>query len=65
MNEKRMLAVDDWPAGREIAIGCNDFSEDVEEEWLAEESISCYNCRYRRFMDKGIQCMKSLFPEMM
>lgn len=63
MNEKRILAVDDWQAGRKIARECDGFFEDVEEEWLDEERVSCFNCRYRRFMAEGINCMKSLFPE--
>lgn len=31
------------------------------KEPLAEETVSCYNCRYRRFVGLGIRCMKSLF----
>lgn len=63
MSDKNKLPVDDWQGGHEIAFTCNEFNPDVEEEWLAEETISCYNCRYRRFISNGIQCLKSLFPE--
>lgn len=63
MSEKKKLPVDDWQYGHAIALNCSQFKQDVEEEWLAEETVSCYNCRYRRFVGTGIQCMKSLFPE--
>ncbi|MBC3888132.1 hypothetical protein GH810_07405 [Acetobacterium paludosum] len=63
MNNKNRLSVDAWEQGHEIALACKAFKQDVEEEWVAEEVISCYNCRYRRFADSGIQCMKYLFPE--
>lgn len=63
MTDKNKLPTDDWQRGHEIAINCSEFRQDVEEEWLAEEIISCYNCRYRRFIGSGIQCAKRLFPE--
>lgn len=38
--------------------GCPDFKPDVEEEQVGGEA-SCYNCLYRRWMDKhGILCQK-------
>lgn len=63
MSDKNKLPADDWQGGHEIALSCSGFAQDVEEEWLAEEVISCYNCRYRRFIGAGIQCVKSLFPK--
>lgn len=43
---------------RVLREGCNDFSPDVEEEWISEEQ-SCYNCRYRRWAEENIICQKS------
>jgi len=63
MNDPAQLAIDQWEKGHAIALNCSEFKPDVEEEWLAEETISCYNCRYRRFVGSGIRCMKSLFPD--
>lgn len=63
MNHTNDLPIDAWQAGHEIALTCDEFKEDVEEEWLAEEKVSCYNCRYRRFIDSGIRCMKLLVHE--
>lgn len=63
MSDKEKLPADDWQHGHEIALNCSGFVQDVEEEWLADEVISCYNCRYRRFIGTGIRCVKSLFPE--
>jgi hypothetical protein len=63
MNKKQILPVDAWQVSREMACSCKGFSEDVDEEWLDEECVSCYNCRYRRFVNEGILCMKSLFKE--
>ncbi|MBU4439328.1 MAG: hypothetical protein KJ779_07170 [Firmicutes bacterium] len=63
MNSAESLPVDNWILGHEIASKCPGFKQDVEAEWVAEEIVSCYNCRYRRFIGTGIQCMKSLFPD--
>lgn len=63
MSSAGSLPVDNWILGHEIASKCPAFKQDVEEEWVSEEIVSCYNCRYRRFIGTGIQCMKSLFPE--
>ena len=63
MNSKKMLPSDAWERGHAIALACTAFAQDVEEEWVAQEPVSCYNCRYRRFTAAGILCMKSRFPE--
>lgn len=55
--------MDEWKKAQSIALCCPEFKPDVEEEWLAEETVSCYNCRYRRFVGSGIRCMKALFPD--
>jgi len=58
MCEKDHLNLDDWSQGHAIAMTCVSFQQDVEEECVADEIISCYNCRYRRWTQSGIQCMK-------
>ena len=63
MNSKKTLPADAWERGQAIALACAAFEQDVEEEWVAQEPVSCYNCRYRRFTAAGILCMKSRFPE--
>lgn len=60
MCKKSHLNPDDWRQGHTTAQTCLQFQQDVEEEWVAEEMISCYNCRYRRWEQTGIQCMKPL-----
>jgi len=58
MCNEYLLALDDWVLGHATASECLHFRQDVEEEWVAEELISCYNCRYRRWTQTGIQCLK-------
>jgi hypothetical protein len=41
-----------------MARNCNHFSEDDEEEQMAEEPLHCYNCRYRRWTADGFTCEK-------
>jgi len=60
MCKKEHLSLDDWSQGQTIALACFQFRQDVEEEWVAEDIVSCYNCRYRRFIPAGIQCMKPI-----
>jgi hypothetical protein len=44
MNDLLFLPDNDWAAGAS------------EEECIAQEIISCYNCRFRRFVENGIVC---------
>lgn len=37
--------------------GCEYFIEDVEEEQV-DSSHSCFNCRYRRWQEKGLLCQR-------
>ncbi|MBP7332387.1 MAG: hypothetical protein KBA08_08795 [Firmicutes bacterium] len=48
----------DWPQASAIAAGCLHFSLDDEDELVAEEERSCYNCRYRRWTEHSFICMK-------
>lgn len=43
---------------RILEEGCDDFAPDVEEEQVEAGRHSCYNCRYRRWLDTGIVCQR-------
>ena len=54
-----------WRGGKEdfaqaaaTAAGCAAFRADCEEECVADEDVSCYNCRYRRWTRDSFVCMK-------
>lgn len=47
-----------YETAERAALQCVFFAEDCEEECVADEEISCYNCRYRRWTDKSFICMK-------
>ena len=51
------LGRDDWAAAARLAEGCPVFVPDVEEEQIADEPVSCYNCRYRRWTADAVTCM--------
>ncbi len=36
---------------------CGSFRPDVEEEWVADEERSCYNCRLRRWTAESFDCL--------
>jgi hypothetical protein len=48
----------DWTGAASVAAACRDFHADVEEEIVADEPLSCYNCRYRRWSAESFTCMK-------
>lgn len=50
---------DDWAAAAREAGCCQGFTPDVEEEWVADEPRSCYNCRYRRWTAAAFLCLQS------
>ncbi len=39
-----------------FAEGCEHFEPDVEEEQISNVKGSCFNCRYRRWMEIGLLC---------
>lgn len=41
----------------EAATACDGFQPDVEEEWVADEERSCYNCRLRRWTAESFVCL--------
>ena len=49
---------DNWEAAARAASDCAAFTADVDEELVAEEERSCYNCRYRRWSASSFTCMK-------
>jgi hypothetical protein len=51
------LGIDEWVPAARLAADCRAFRPDVEEEQIADERISCYNCRYRRWAATGICCL--------
>lgn len=48
----------DWVPAAGIAGNCPHFLLDDEDELVAEEERSCYNCRFRRWTDRSFICMK-------
>lgn len=48
----------DWPLAAAIAGSCPQFLLDDEDELVAEEERSCYNCRFRRWTEQSFICMK-------
>ena len=50
---------EDWIGAAAQAGGCARFRPDVEEEWVADEARSCYNCRYRRWTACSFSCTVS------
>lgn len=52
------LGHEEWLTAARMANRCNDFAPDVEEEQIADEALSCYNCRYRRWSVASIECCR-------
>jgi len=48
----------DWATAAREAEQCDRFRPDDEDEWVADEPRSCYNCRYRRWTVRSVACMK-------
>jgi len=42
----------------QVAAQCPHFQPDEEEEQVADENCSCYNCRYRRWTQESFLCLK-------
>jgi hypothetical protein len=59
------LGHEDWLTAARIADRCVEFSPDVEEEQIADESLSCYNCRYRRWSTASITCCRQEGPHLL
>lgn len=67
INEQKQLEFaggkEDWDKAADIAVRCEGFKLDHEDELLAEADRSCYNCRFRRWTVKSFVCMKHLQVE--
>ncbi|MFA7406051.1 MAG: hypothetical protein WC007_18815 [Pelobacteraceae bacterium] len=48
----------DWAAVARIAASCDSFHPDEEDEQVADDLLSCYNCRYRRWTVVSFSCCK-------
>lgn len=48
---------EDWALAAAAAHRCSGFIPDDEDEQVADEPRSCYNCRYRRWQPSGILCL--------
>ncbi|MDD4170960.1 MAG: hypothetical protein PHQ94_01840 [Syntrophomonas sp.] len=48
---------DDWDLAAQIAEKCVEFKADDEDEMVADEAVSCYNCRYRRWTVRSFVCL--------
>ena len=53
---------DDWVAAAAAAHKCLFFTLDVEEEMVADDERSCYNCRYRRWTVASFTCQAPQLP---
>ncbi|MDI3548442.1 MAG: hypothetical protein PWR10_2094 [Halanaerobiales bacterium] len=47
-----------WEKANKTASSCNNFKLDAEYELVADEKISCYNCRYRKWTADSFICFK-------
>jgi len=51
------LGKESWAAAARAAAECLRFAADVDEELIAEDERSCYNCRYRRWSATSFTCL--------
>ncbi|MDA8428541.1 MAG: hypothetical protein M0T70_04735 [Geobacteraceae bacterium] len=56
--QESALGIDDWAEAARIAAACGSFHPDEEDEQVADEPCSCYNCRYRRWTAAAISCCR-------
>jgi hypothetical protein len=50
--------LNNWAPAAEAASKCPAFVPDDEDEQIADDPVSCYNCRYRRWTFNSIVCIK-------
>jgi hypothetical protein len=48
---------EDWAGASAAANGCAMFRDDDDDERCADEELSCYNCRYRRWTAESFACL--------
>ena len=51
---------ENWSAAAAVADACQNFSADDDDEQCAEELLSCYNCRYRRWTPESFTCLAAV-----
>lgn len=51
---------EDYSAAATRARECSVFIPDDEDEWVADEPRSCFNCLKRRWTASGMVCMKPI-----
>jgi len=49
---------EDYTVATACALACGTFTPDDEEEWVADDPRSCFNCLNRRWTASAITCMK-------
>jgi hypothetical protein len=49
---------ENWSVAAAVAAACTWFVADVDEEMVADDERSCYNCRYRRWTAASFNCLK-------
>lgn len=49
---------ENWEKAAQMAARCEEFLVDDEDEMVAEEDRSCYNCRLRRWTVNSFVCMR-------
>ena len=50
--------LEDFTSAAEASLDCENFKIDDEDELVAEQDRSCYNCRYRRWTVDSFVCLK-------
>ena len=53
-------ADEDLAEAARIAAACDEYRRDDEDEDLLEGALSCFGCRYRRWVPGGFTCVKDL-----
>ena len=51
--------LNDYSKARSAASECSNFLTDDEDE-IIDDSVSCYNCAYRRYSGNTISCLAHL-----
>ena len=59
-NDQRDVPLEkhEWAGAARRAVECDSFYPDEEDEQIADEPRSCYNCRYRRWTATSFSCCK-------
>lgn len=48
-----------WAAAAQEAHFCPAFQADDEDEWVADQTVSCYNCALRRWTRDSFICCQT------